>query len=43
MGWAYQSIYGQQVRRDSGITGSNQPRGYVLVEHAVSVANAPML
>jgi len=42
MGWAYQSIYGQQVRRDSGITGSNQPRGYVLVEHAVSVANAPL-
>ncbi|MEI7957630.1 MAG: DUF4043 family protein [Verrucomicrobiota bacterium] len=42
MGWAYQSIYGQQVRRDSGITGSNQPRGYVLVEHAVTVANAPM-
>ncbi len=43
MGWAYQSIYGQQVRRDSGISGSNQPRGYVLVEHAVSVANAPTL
>jgi len=42
MGWAYQSIYGQQVRRDSGISGSNQPRGYVLIEHAVSVANAPM-
>ena len=42
MGWAYQSIYGQQVRRDSGITGMNQPRGYVLIEHAVSVANAPM-
>ena len=42
MGWAYQSIYGQQVRRDSGLTGINQPRGYVLIEHAVSVANAPM-
>lgn len=42
MGWAYQSIYGQQVRRDSGISGSNQPRGYVLIENAVSVANAPM-
>jgi hypothetical protein len=42
MGWAYQSIYGQQVRRDSGLTGSNQPRGYVLIEHAVSLANAPM-
>jgi len=42
MGWAYQSIYGQQVRRDSGLTGTNQPRGYVLIEHAVSVANAPM-
>jgi len=42
MGWAYQSIYGQTVRRDSGITGSNQPRGYVLIEHAVNVANAPM-
>ena len=42
MGWAYQSIYGQQVRRDSGISGTNQPRGYVLIEHAVSVANAPM-
>ena len=42
MGWAYQSIYGQQVRRDSGVSGSNQPRGYVLIEHAVSVANAPM-
>ncbi len=43
MGWAYQSIYGQQVRRDSGLTGANQPRGYVLIEHAVNVANAPML
>jgi len=42
MGWAYQSIYGQQVRRDSGISGTNRPRGYVLIEHAVSVANAPM-
>ena len=42
MGWAYQSIYGQQVRRDSGISGANRPRGYVLIEHAVSVANAPM-
>ena len=42
MGWAYQSIYGQQVRRDSGISGSNRPRGYVLIEHAINVANAPM-
>ena len=42
MGWAYQSIYGQQVRRDSGLSGINQPRGYVLIEHAVAVANAPM-
>ena len=42
MGWAYISIYGQQVRRDSGLSGTNQPRGYVLIEHAVTVANAPM-
>jgi len=42
MGWAYQSIYGQTVRRDSGISGINQPRSYVLIEHAVNVANAPM-
>ena len=42
MGWAYVSIYGQQVRRDSGISGANQPRGYVLIEHAVTVATAPM-
>jgi len=41
LGWAYVSIYGQQVRRDSGLSGSNQPRGYVLVEHAVLPANAP--
>src|SRR5690606_6561717 len=42
MGWAYQSIYGQQVRRDSGLSGVSRPRGYVLIEHAVTVANAPM-
>ncbi len=42
MGWAYQSIYGQQVRLDSGLTGTSHPRGYVLIEHAVTVANAPM-
>ena len=43
MGWAYQSIYGQQVRRDSGLSGVSRPRGYVLIEHAINVANAPML
>jgi hypothetical protein len=42
MGWAYVSIFGEQVRRDSGISGTNQPRGYVLIEHAVTVATAPM-
>jgi hypothetical protein len=42
MGWAYQSIYGQTVRRDSGLSGTNQPRGYVLIEHTLNVANAPM-
>jgi hypothetical protein len=43
LGWAYQSIYGQQVRMDSGATtGSPAPRGYVLIEHAVTVNNAPM-
>jgi hypothetical protein len=42
LGWAYQTIYGQQVRKDSGATGTQNPRGYVLVEHVVSVSNAPM-
>jgi len=39
MGWAYVSIYGQTVRQDT----KGNPRGYVLIEHAVYPANAPML